>query len=135
MEAPAEAPISTDFGAHPKNCTDGFESFFQAIGPNDIAADVRAVWDDAVAAQAWEGPPVWVHGDLHPPNELLLCSGEADLESLDFTQPAFAFGFGNAGDEVVADVDEPCPLGRIRSEERSSDTSFSELAIATRGSV
>jgi hypothetical protein len=51
VEAPGESPISTDFGAHPKNCTDGFENFFQAVAPDDIAADVRAVWDDAVAAQ------------------------------------------------------------------------------------
>ncbi|GDY69147.1 hypothetical protein AQJ43_29240 [Streptomyces avermitilis] len=49
--------------------------------------------------------------------KFLLCSGEADLESLDFAQPAFALGFVDARDEVVADVDEPCPLGRIRSEE------------------
>ena len=68
VEAPAEAPIATDRGAHPRNCTDGFENFFQAVVPDDIAADVRAVWDDAVAAPAWEGPPVWVHGDLHPAN-------------------------------------------------------------------
>lgn len=68
VEAPAEAPITTDRGAHPRNCTDGFENFFQAVAPDDIAADVRAVWDDAVAAHAWEGPPVWVHGDLHPAN-------------------------------------------------------------------
>ena len=68
VEAPAEAPIATDRGAHPRNCTDGFENFFQAVAPDDIAAGVRAVWDDAVAAQAWEGPPVWVHGDLHPAN-------------------------------------------------------------------
>jgi len=26
------------------------------------------VWDDAVAAPEWEGPRVWVHGDLHPAN-------------------------------------------------------------------
>jgi aminoglycoside phosphotransferase (APT) family kinase protein len=31
---------------------------------------VRAVWDDAVAAPAWEGPPLWLHGDLHPANLL-----------------------------------------------------------------
>ena len=31
---------------------------------------VRAVWDDAVAAPAWEGPPLWLHGDLHPANVL-----------------------------------------------------------------
>ncbi|CAM4016370.1 aminoglycoside phosphotransferase family protein [Nocardia ninae] len=68
VEAPAEAPIGRDRGAHPRNCTAGFEDFLQAVTPDDLAADVRAVWDDAVAAPAWEGPPVWVHGDLHPAN-------------------------------------------------------------------
>ncbi|RBQ14950.1 aminoglycoside phosphotransferase [Spongiactinospora rosea] len=31
---------------------------------------VRAVWDDAVAAPAWTGPAVWLHGDLHSANVL-----------------------------------------------------------------
>ena len=31
---------------------------------------VRAVWDDAVAAPRWEGPPLWLHADLHPANLL-----------------------------------------------------------------
>ncbi|WP_406446963.1 phosphotransferase [Streptomyces sp. NBC_01613] len=56
VEAPAEAPIATDRGAHPRNCTDGFDHFFHAVAPDDdVAADVRAVWDDAVAAPEWEG--------------------------------------------------------------------------------
>ena len=29
-----------------------------------------AVWEDAVAAPVWTGPPVWLHGDLHPANVL-----------------------------------------------------------------
>ncbi|MVU83917.1 phosphotransferase [Nocardia sp. ET3-3] len=33
-------------------------------------AAVRAVWDDAVAAPDWPGPPIWLHGDLHPANVL-----------------------------------------------------------------
>jgi aminoglycoside phosphotransferase (APT) family kinase protein len=40
--------------------------------------DVRpilAVWEAAVAAPAWTGPPVWTHGDLHPAN-LLISNGE-----------------------------------------------------------
>ncbi|WP_369392256.1 aminoglycoside phosphotransferase family protein [Streptomyces sp. CG1] len=31
---------------------------------------VRAVWQDAVAAPAWSGPALWLHGDLHPANIL-----------------------------------------------------------------
>ncbi|MFI6479948.1 phosphotransferase [Nonomuraea sp. NPDC050663] len=68
VEAPADAPVAGDRGAHPRDCVQGFEHFFQAVAPADIAADLRAVWDDAVAAEAWEGRPVWVHGDLHPAN-------------------------------------------------------------------
>src|SRR3954453_9046369 len=36
VEAPAEAPASSDRGAHPKECTDGFERFLQAIAPGGI---------------------------------------------------------------------------------------------------
>jgi aminoglycoside phosphotransferase (APT) family kinase protein len=71
VAAPAGAPADTGRGAHPKDSTDGFEHFFRSVDPDAIgpgAAGVRAVWDDAVAAPAWEGPPVWVHGDLHPAN-------------------------------------------------------------------
>jgi aminoglycoside phosphotransferase (APT) family kinase protein len=71
VAAPADAPVDTGRGAHPKDCTDGFDRFFDAVDADTIGSDaaaVRAVWDDAVAAPAWEGPPVWVHGDLHPAN-------------------------------------------------------------------
>jgi aminoglycoside phosphotransferase (APT) family kinase protein len=82
VEAPAGAPIARDRGAHPRNCTDGFENFFRAAVPADIAADIRGVWDDAVAARAWEGPPVWVHGDLHPAN--VVVSGGTLVGIVDF---------------------------------------------------
>jgi aminoglycoside phosphotransferase (APT) family kinase protein len=71
VPAPADAPVDALRGAHPKDATEGFEHFFRSVDAGAIgsdAADVRVVWDDAVAAPAWEGPPVWVHGDLHPAN-------------------------------------------------------------------
>ncbi|MFJ7334329.1 aminoglycoside phosphotransferase family protein [Streptomyces sp. NPDC101116] len=92
VEASAEAPISTDRGAHPRNCRDGFESLFQAVAPDDIAADVRAVWEDAVAAHAWEGPRVWVHGDLHPANVVVsngTLSGIVDFGAMFAGDPAW----------------------------------------------
>ena len=94
VAAPAEAPTATDRGAHPRDCTGGFENFLQAIAPGDIAADVRAVravWDDAVAAPAWEGPPVWVHGDLHPANVVVAdgtLAGVVDFGELSIGDPA-----------------------------------------------
>ena len=35
------------------------------------------------------------------------------MESFDFAEPAFAFGFGDAGDEVVADLGDAGPLGGV----------------------
>lgn len=39
-------------------------------GDIDVVAVTRA-WDAALAASPWRGPPVWLHGDLHPGNLLL----------------------------------------------------------------
>ncbi len=95
VEAPAEAPAGSDRGAHPKKCTGGFEKFLHAIAPGGIAADigaVRAVWDDAVAAGEWEGPRVWLHGDLHPANVVVsdgTLSGVVDFDSLFAGDPAW----------------------------------------------
>lgn len=92
VPAPAEAPGPTDRGAHPRDCTDGFENFLQAVGLDDIAADVRAVWADASVAGAWEGPPVWVHGDLHPANVVVsegTLSGIVDFGDLFAGDPAW----------------------------------------------
>ncbi|MFF3719035.1 phosphotransferase [Streptomyces prasinus] len=97
-EAPAEAPTGSDRGAHPKECADGFEEFLRAIAPGGTAADaravraVRAVWDDAVAAPGWEGPPVWVHGDLHPANVVVsdgTLSGVIDFGDMFAGDPAW----------------------------------------------
>ncbi len=32
---------------------------------------VMRVWETAIAAPPWAGPPVWIHGDLHPGNLLV----------------------------------------------------------------
>ena len=49
--------------------------------------------------------------------ELVLGAGEADLEALDLAGPAFAFGFGNAVVQVVPDLLEAVPLGRVWPQE------------------
>ncbi|MET7967601.1 aminoglycoside phosphotransferase family protein [Micromonospora sp. NPDC005305] len=41
-----------------------------ARGMVDVDA-VLAVWEDALAAPAWDGPPVWTHGDLLAGNVLV----------------------------------------------------------------
>lgn len=49
--------------------------------------------------------------------KLVLGACEAGLQDLHLAEPVFALGLGDAGDEVVADVGEPRPLGRIGSKE------------------
>ncbi len=40
-------------------------------GLRDIADRVLALWEDALAAPAYDGPPVWIHGDLMGGNLLV----------------------------------------------------------------
>ena len=40
---------------------------------------------------------------------------EADLQALDFSEPSFVAGLVDAGDEVVADVEEAVSLGWVRA--------------------
>ncbi len=95
VAAPRDAPgDTTGHGAHPKDSTGGFEYFFSAVDADAIgsaAAGARAVWHDAVAAPAWDGPAVWVHGDLHPANVVVsdgtLC-GIVDFGELFAGDPA-----------------------------------------------
>jgi aminoglycoside phosphotransferase (APT) family kinase protein len=94
VAAPPDAPVDTGRGAHPKDCTDGFHRFFDSVEADAIGSDaaaVRAVWDDAVAAPAWEGRPVWVHGDLHPANVVVAdgtLAGVVDFGELFAGDPA-----------------------------------------------
>ncbi|MDQ1549638.1 MAG: hypothetical protein QOD27_1296 [Microbacteriaceae bacterium] len=32
---------------------------------------LTAVWENAIDAEPWNGPPLWLHGDLHPANVLV----------------------------------------------------------------
>src|SRR5215469_4240170 len=59
-------------------------------GQVDRRAVTRA-WQEAVAAPAWGGPPVWLHGDLHPANILVdrgRLSGVIDFGDITSGDPA-----------------------------------------------
>ncbi|MDX2296506.1 MULTISPECIES: aminoglycoside phosphotransferase family protein [Streptomyces] len=71
--APEGAPVGGGRGGPLAAQTAPFlEGLAAATGmglvPDPDAA--RALWEDAVAAPPWAGPPVWLHGDLHPANVL-----------------------------------------------------------------
>ncbi|WP_034261291.1 aminoglycoside phosphotransferase family protein [Actinospica robiniae] len=96
VEAPADVPGPAGFGVHPKECTDGFEHFMRSVDLDCFAEDeVRAVWDDAVAASEWRGPGVWVHGDLHPANVVVAdgtLAGVVDFGAVFTGDPAWDLG-------------------------------------------
>lgn len=94
VAAPVDAPVDTVRGGHPSDLADGFDDFFNSVDVDMIGSDasaVRAVWEDAVAAPAWTGPPVWVHGDLHPANVVVedgTLAGVVDFGDLFAGDPA-----------------------------------------------
>ena len=71
--APTGAPAGRDRGGPLADHADGFTSGLAAVTERGLLPDpdaVRAVWEDAAAAPDWEGPALWLHGDLHPANVL-----------------------------------------------------------------
>jgi hypothetical protein len=59
-------------------------------------------------------------GDLVDLGEFGVGAGEADLEAFGLAVPAVGFGFGDAGEEVVADLFEARPGGGIGSQQRAA---------------
>jgi len=72
--APADAPANA-FRGVPLLHRDEAVRARLAGGRIPEASALLAVWERAIAAPAWTGPAVWLHGDLHPANLLLTPSG------------------------------------------------------------
>jgi hypothetical protein len=64
------------------------------------------------------------------PGELVFGAGEADFEALGFAGPAFALGFGDAGEEVAADLGDAGPLGGIGPVQGAAQVPLTELTRA-----
>lgn len=64
-QAPADAPTSSSRGV-PLAVVPDVDGCFEVA--TDYADGARDVWERAVAVPDWQGPPLWLHGDLHPAN-------------------------------------------------------------------
>jgi aminoglycoside phosphotransferase (APT) family kinase protein len=101
--APADAPVGGHGRGGPLSAlTDAFAAQFEAalaagLIEEHAAPALREVWADAVAAPAWPGPALWLHGDLHPANVLTedgtLC-GVIDFGDLCSGDPAWDLAAG-----------------------------------------
>ena len=65
-----EGPVKsgTSRGAPLSNLDGDIHSLIAELTDEIDAAAVKHVWHQAVAASAWNGPSVWIHGDLTPGN-------------------------------------------------------------------
>ncbi|TDN45427.1 aminoglycoside phosphotransferase (APT) family kinase protein [Curtobacterium flaccumfaciens] len=96
VPAPEDAPVNP-FRAVPLATRS--DAVLTRLDTEDVprARELAAVWRAAVALPAYAGPPVWVHGDLHPFNVLLeeSASGGTRLAAV------LDFGDVTAGDPAV----------------------------------
>jgi aminoglycoside phosphotransferase (APT) family kinase protein len=88
-EAPGDAPANPVRGG--PLMRQSFDEWLPMTASSGVAAAARRVWEDAVAAPPWEGPPVWLHSDLHPANVVVsggMLTGVLDFGDLCAGDPA-----------------------------------------------
>ena len=67
VPSPADAPVNPPRGGplilaqSPRAALDRLEESVDVAG-------LQLIWATALAAPGWQGPPLWLHGDLHPAN-------------------------------------------------------------------
>ncbi|GAA0538477.1 aminoglycoside phosphotransferase family protein [Paractinoplanes ferrugineus] len=93
--APGDAPTGQDRGGPLAERAEGFARGLAAVtelGLIDDPEAVDAVWQDALEAPAWTGPPLWLHADLHAANVLTTegaLSGIIDFGDMCAGDPAY----------------------------------------------
>ena len=118
--APPDAPRNPLRGVPLSDRTDAFEDRIDRLTTEVDVEAVRAVWERAVAAEPWGAPAVWLHGDPHPANILVvdgtvgavidfgdLCAGDpaTDLTAAwmllpPAAFPAFRTAYGTIGPDL-----------------------------------
>lgn len=73
--APPDAPRNSYRGVPVADRTTTVDERLAALAGEVDGDALRALWAAACAAPRWSGPPVWLHGDLHPAN-VLTAGGE-----------------------------------------------------------
>ncbi|PFG32959.1 aminoglycoside phosphotransferase family protein [Sanguibacter antarcticus] len=97
--APADAPINPfrggDLSSRSATVLDRL-----AVIDHERAAEALALWTDLSATPPWTGPPVWIHGDLHPFNILLETHETHPVQALGLGA-VIDFGDVTAGDPAT----------------------------------
>lgn len=69
--APPDAPVNPFRGVPLADRGALVAEYLSALGGSVDRAAVLGMWRAALATPAWDRPPVWLHGDLHPANILV----------------------------------------------------------------
>lgn len=89
--APDDAPRNPYRGIPLAERHDLTVAAIAALAGSVDTAVVRARWDELVGTPPWTGPPLWLHGDLHPANLLVRdgrLAGVIDFGDLTSGDPA-----------------------------------------------
>ena len=70
VPAPDDAPANPVRGVQLEQRAAAVKQRLFALAGVVPAAVTRVLWEELSATPAWDGPPVWLHGDLHPSNML-----------------------------------------------------------------
>lgn len=67
---PTGGPVQTGTarGVPLANLDSSIRSLIDELADHIDADSVSRIWQESVNAPAWQGPPVWIHGDLQPGN-------------------------------------------------------------------
>jgi aminoglycoside phosphotransferase (APT) family kinase protein len=90
VDAPADGPVSPGRGVPLRTLQREVDEGFARIEIDDADA-VRKIWAEALAAPEWTGPPLWLHGDLHPANVVVTdgaLAGVIDFGDMSIGDPA-----------------------------------------------
>jgi aminoglycoside phosphotransferase (APT) family kinase protein len=71
VAAPPDAPVNPFRGGPLADRAQRVTEHLDLTASGPLADAARPIWDSAIAAAPWAGPPTWVHGDLHPANILV----------------------------------------------------------------
>ena len=89
--APADAPRNPWRGVPLDARTAASHEHLQQLDSVVDRAAALSLWDRALSTPRWSGPPLWLHGDLHPGNLLVSdghLSGVIDFGDLTCGDPA-----------------------------------------------
>jgi hypothetical protein len=132
VPAPADAPANPFRGVPLAERAGSFAANLALLtgqaSPDQIDRDaVLRGWDAALAVPRYDGPPVWLHGDLHPANILVndgQVSGVIDFGDITAGDPARRPDPGGGTGLVPADLAHRLLSGSRRSPARAGAVGY-----------